>query len=92
MVTVYRIATKLDKYCDLYMFLQIASPFGLRYPKKERNVNNSHLSALKQKHTDLESRLEQEENRPMPDETLLHALKKQKLALKDEMSREAEPA
>ncbi|MEE9434347.1 MAG: YdcH family protein [Sphingorhabdus sp.] len=55
-------------------------------------MNSSHLSALKQKHADLESRLEKEETRPMPDEVLIHGLKKQKLVLKDEMAREIEPA
>jgi len=73
------------------MVMPFPSPFG-RWSNKERNVNSSHLSALKQKHTDLDNRLEQEEGRPMPDELVLHDLKKQKLALKDEMSREVEPA
>ncbi len=55
-------------------------------------MSSSHLVALKQKHAELESRLEQEEARPMPDELLIHDLKKQKLKLKDAMVREAQPA
>lgn len=55
-------------------------------------MNSSHLSALKQKHSDLEYRLAQEEKRPMPDELLIHDLKKLKLALKDEIAHESEIA
>jgi uncharacterized protein len=46
-------------------------------------VNNSHISALRTKHAELEAKLEREEVRPMPDESLIHSLKKQKLHLKD---------
>jgi len=55
-------------------------------------VNNSHMSALRQRHADLESKLSAEENRPFPDETLIVTLKKKKLILKDEIMREEEPA
>ena len=53
--------------------------------RQEKNVENSHLSALRTKHSDLESRIAQEAGRPQPDEFLIHALKKRKLALKDAM-------
>ncbi len=46
-------------------------------------MNNSHLSALRIKHAELESKLDKESSRPHPDDTLVHNLKKQKLHLKD---------
>jgi uncharacterized protein len=52
-------------------------------------VNNSHMSALRMKHTELESKLANEENRPFPDSKLIITLKKQKLHLKDIMTHEA---
>lgn len=51
-------------------------------------MSENHLIALRQKHADLEKQLEIEENRPYPDDDLIHRLKKQKLALKDAMSQE----
>ena len=50
---------------------------------KENDVNNNHLSALRNKHAELEQRLEREENRPFPDSKTILDLKKQKLQLKD---------
>jgi uncharacterized protein len=55
-------------------------------------VNNSHMSALRIKHAELEDRLEREENRPLPDTNLIHSLKKQKLQLKDILTQESLPA
>jgi uncharacterized protein len=55
-------------------------------------VNNSHMSALRIKHAELEDKLECEENRPLPDTNLIHSLKKQKLHLKDVMTQESLPA
>lgn len=55
-------------------------------------MSNSHVSALRSKHAELEAKLEREENRPAPDDGLIHSLKKQKLALKDVIAREASPA
>jgi uncharacterized protein len=52
-------------------------------------VNNSHISALRMKHAELEERLEREENRPFPDTNLIHNLKKQKLHLKDTLTQES---
>lgn len=55
-------------------------------------MNNSHMSALRMKHAELEQKLDREENRPMPDTNLIHSLKKQKLMLKDVMTQESMPA
>jgi uncharacterized protein len=51
-------------------------------------VNNNHMSALRIKHQELESKLEREENRPLPDSELILNLKKQKLRLKDVMAKD----
>lgn len=48
--------------------------------KEERIV------ALKSKHHTLENAIQEEEARPHPDETKLHALKKEKLKIKDEIA------
>ena len=45
------------------------------------------VAALKARHHELEDRIEQERGRPNPDEVVLHDMKRQKLRLKDEMSR-----
>jgi len=45
------------------------------------------VEALKTRHIELERKLESEESRPMPDEELLHTIKREKLQLKDEMMR-----
>lgn len=46
----------------------------------------SHLHALETKHAGLERRIAEEAMRPMPDQTLITDLKKQKLRLKEELS------
>jgi uncharacterized protein len=56
---------------------------------EENEVNNSHISALRMKHAELETKLAQEENRPFPDSKMILNIKKQKLHLKDIMSFEA---
>ena len=43
-----------------------------------------HLEALKAKHEALDLEIEQEANRPLPDQVLISNLKKQKLKLKEE--------
>ena len=43
----------------------------------------SHMSALVEKHAGLECKIQEEMNRPAPDDALLHELKKRKLRLKD---------
>jgi hypothetical protein len=50
---------------------------------KENDVHNNHLSALRNKHAELEQKLEREESRPFPDSRTILDLKKQKLHLKD---------
>jgi uncharacterized protein len=55
---------------------------------KENKVNNSHMSALQGKHAELETKLDREEHRPMPDSDLIYGLKKKKLHLKDLMRQE----
>jgi uncharacterized protein len=44
------------------------------------------------KHAELEEKLEREESRPLPDTSLIHSLKKQKLHLKDMLTQESLPA
>lgn len=45
------------------------------------------VETLKSRHAQLEAMLASEANRPMPDETVLHSLKKEKLLVKDKMKR-----
>ncbi len=45
------------------------------------------VEALKSRHIELERKLEDEGSRPMPDEELLHTIKREKLQLKDEIMR-----
>lgn len=42
--------------------------------------------ALKEKHHDLEMRIEEETNRPLPDTVLIAGLKREKLRIKDEIN------
>jgi hypothetical protein len=51
-------------------------------------MDNTHLAALEAKHAGLEARIVNELHRPVPDATALASLKKQKLRLKDEMTRQ----
>ena len=46
----------------------------------------SHVSALEHKHAGLERQIQQELNRPEPDNATLQMLKKRKLRIKDEIS------
>lgn len=43
------------------------------------------LEALKVRHSTLENRIQQESSRPLPDNVEIHALKKEKLRIKDEI-------
>lgn len=45
------------------------------------------IEVLKQKHASLELALEDENKRPMPDSTVVAHLKREKLAIKDELQR-----
>ena len=55
-------------------------------------MNNGHRTALQTKHAELDSKIEIENNRPHPDDDLIHRLKKQKLHLKDIISLECAAA
>ena len=48
-------------------------------------MESSHIVALQTKHDGLERRIREEMNRPVPDDTVLQTLKKQKLQLKQEI-------
>ncbi len=45
------------------------------------------IYSLRSRHANLEEKLEGEETRPHPDDTLVHDLKRRKLAIKDEIAR-----
>ena len=48
-------------------------------------MESSHITALQSKHDGLERRIRDEMNRPIPNDTILQTLKKQKLQLKQEI-------
>lgn len=48
---------------------------------------DARIDSLKDRHASLNTTLEHERSRPMPDEVALHDLKRQKLAIKDEIAR-----
>lgn len=45
------------------------------------------IAALKQRHASLETALDDENRRPMPDSSVITHLKREKLAIKDELER-----
>ncbi len=49
-------------------------------------MESSHVAALQAKHEGLEQRLREEMSRPAPDTTMVQAIKKQKLRIKEEMA------
>ncbi len=49
-------------------------------------MESSHVAALQAKHEGLERRLREEMGRPAPDSSMIQALKRQKLKLKEEIS------
>jgi hypothetical protein len=49
-------------------------------------MEKAHVDALASKHAALQIQIEAEEQRPHPDDVLLHRLKREKLRLKDEIS------
>jgi len=49
-------------------------------------MDASHMTALVEKHANLERKIQEEMNRPSPDDVLLHDLKKRKLAIKDQIT------
>lgn len=46
-------------------------------------MDTSHASALQLKHAGLERQIQEEMNRPLPDDSLVQTLKKQKLRIKE---------
>lgn len=48
-------------------------------------METSHVSALQLKHAGLERQLEEERNRPLPDDVLVQQLKKRKLRIKEQL-------
>ncbi len=46
-------------------------------------METSHVNALQLKHAGLDRQIQQERSRPLPDDAMLQALKKRKLALKE---------
>ncbi len=49
-------------------------------------AEDARLSALKSEHASLEDQIQEELSRPLPDDNLVHTLKKQKLHIKDELA------
>lgn len=47
----------------------------------------SRLAALKRRHAELEQKILEEDHRPLPDSDTLHRLKREKLHLKEEITR-----
>lgn len=74
--------------CFLDMSRKVGSPAAAGN-KKEIAVNNGHIAALQLKHAELEAQLDIENARPFPDDDLIHRIKKQKLALKDQILSDA---
>ncbi|WP_174273743.1 YdcH family protein [Sphingomonas bacterium] len=50
-------------------------------------MSDSHSAALLAKHATLDARISNESQRPRPDETLVHRLKKQKLKIKEALAK-----
>jgi hypothetical protein len=49
-------------------------------------MESTHVSALQMKHAGLERQIAEEMNRPLPDLSMVQALKKRKLRIKEELS------
>lgn len=45
------------------------------------------IDSLRARHASIEDKLDNESARPLPDEVAIHDLKRQKLAIKDEIAR-----
>lgn len=50
-------------------------------------MDSAHVSALNVKHADFDRRIAEENRRPRPDNALISMLKKQKLKIKEALSR-----
>ncbi len=49
-------------------------------------MDNGHVEALASRHAALHAKIDLEEHRAHPDDTMLHRLKKEKLRLKDALT------
>lgn len=49
------------------------------------------IHSLRARHASLEEKLDNESGRPLPDDVAIHDLKRQKLAIKDEIERLQRP-
>ena len=49
-------------------------------------MDSAHSHSLQMKHAGLERQIQEEMNRPHPDDTLIQQLKKRKLRIKEELS------
>ena len=49
-------------------------------------MESSHVSALQLKHAGIERQLAEEMSRPVPDQSMIQALKKRKLRIKEEIT------
>ena len=49
-------------------------------------AQDERIKTLHEKHAELEANIAEEEGRPMPDTAVLQDLKRQKLAIKDELA------
>lgn len=49
-------------------------------------MNKAHLSALSEKHAEIEARIHAEKQRPLPNTMMLASLKREKLKLKEEIA------
>jgi hypothetical protein len=58
-------------------------------PLRETIMPNAHLKTLTDRHARLEMRLGEETRRPQPDQMHITRLKREKLMLKEELSRQA---
>jgi hypothetical protein len=63
------------------------SQFGAVAAKREYPMANAHLATLNARHAALEASVVAETRRPMPDQARLAQLKREKLKLKEEISR-----
>lgn len=52
---------------------------------------NDHVKALEEKHAEFDKMIHEEEARPLPDPVTLHGIKRQKLAVKDEIAKLVHP-
>jgi hypothetical protein len=51
--------------------------------QKEMGMQQAHISALETRHADIEARITEESQRPLPDMATLSRLKKEKLKVKE---------